>query len=148
QRVVAPRLAAVSVDGGRLQIRSEGSGQGPGVHDPAWREDKVADLVTMRTQSHNHDPHPELPRCFLQKRQVVELVQGVSGQGALADVIDAVAKGPAPLALFEPPAEEEPTAPRWQPEPLVRTCEATLRPNEAFGPMVAAEARRRNFFAA
>jgi hypothetical protein len=30
----------------------------------------------------------------------------------------------------------------------VRTCEATTRDSEAFGPMVAAEAQRRNFFAA
>jgi hypothetical protein len=30
----------------------------------------------------------------------------------------------------------------------VRTCQATLEPSEAFGPMVAAEAHRRHFFAA
>jgi hypothetical protein len=71
---VAPRLAVVSVDGGRLQTRSEKPGQGAGVHDPAWREDKVGDLVTMSTQSHDHDPHPDLPRCFTKKHEVVELV--------------------------------------------------------------------------
>ena len=148
QREVAPRLGVVSVDGGRLQVRSEEPNSGPGAHAPRWREDKVADLVTMKTQSHEHDPHPELPECFQQKRQVVELVQGISGQGALADVIAATAEEPAPLALLKAPPEAEPPPPRWQPEPLVRTCEATLRSSEAFGPMVAAEAARRNFFAA
>jgi len=141
---VVPRLACVSVDGGRLQTRSEGSGRGPGVHAAAWREDKVASLLTMTTTSHDEDPHPDLPRCFTKKLEVVELVQGISGQGAQADVIDASC--PPALAVFEP-SEDKPE-PRWQPKPLVLTCQATLESSDKFGPMVAAEANRRNFFAA
>jgi hypothetical protein len=143
---VAPRLAVVIVDGGRLQTRSEEPGRGPGAHDPAWREDKVADLMTMQTECHDTDPHPELPRCFTKKRQVVELVQGITGQGALADVIEVTGDESPPLAVFEP--TEEDAAVDWRPEPLVRTCEATLASSDAFGPMVAAEAERRNFGAA
>jgi hypothetical protein len=145
---VAPRLAVVEIDGGRLQTRSEEPGQGPGIHDPAWREDKIADLLTMSTQSHDQDPHPDLPRCFTKKRQVVELIQGISGQGALADVIEATADGPPELTVFEPAEAEKKPAPAWPPEPLVRTCVATLESSDQFGPMVAAEAHRRNFFAA
>ena len=141
---VAPKLAVVSIDGGRYQTRAEG--QGPGAHEVAWREDKVADLVTMSTRSHAEDPHPELPRCFTQKKGVVELVRGITSQGALADVIDPTAEESVPLTVFEP-AQDQADAP-WPPEPLVRTCEATTRDSEAFGPMVAAEAKRRNFFAA
>ena len=141
---VAPKLAVVSVDGGRFQTRTEG--QGPGVHDPAWREDKVADLVTMSTRSHDQDPHPELPRCFTQNEAVVELVPGITSQGALADVIDPTAEEAVPLTVVAP-AEHLPE-PSWPPEPLVRTCQATTDPSEAFGPMVAAEAQRRHFFAA
>jgi len=144
---VVPRLAVVTVDGGRLQTRSEEPGRGAGIHDSAWREDKVASFLTMRTESRDHDPHPELPRCFTKKREVVELVQGISGQGALADVIEAEAAAEPPdLTVFEPVAEEP--EPRWQPEPLVQTCQATLQSSDEFGPMVAAEAHRRNFFAA
>jgi len=143
---VVPRLAAVFVDGGRLHTRSEEPGQGPGVRDPAWREDKVADFVTMGTQSHDADPHPELPRCFTKKKDVVELVQGVAGQGALADVSEGGDDGATALTVFEP-AESE-SEPKWPPEPLVRTCLATLESSDAFGPMTAAEAQRRNFFAA
>jgi hypothetical protein len=143
---VVPRLAVVIVDGGRLQTRSEEPSQGPGVHDPAWREDKVANLLTMSTQSHDQDPHPELPRCFTHQREVVELVQGIVGQGALADVVEAAADEPPALTVFEP-AEDRPE-PRWPPEPLVRTCQATLASSEEFGPMAAAEAHRRSFFAA
>jgi hypothetical protein len=144
---VAPRLAAVFVDGGRLRTRTEEPGRGAGVHDPAWREDKVANLLTMHTEVHERDPHPELPRCFTKKREVVELVQGVSGQGALTDVTDPGEEVPPALTVFEPAADEEEGS-RWPPEPLVRTCQATLASSEAFGPMVAAEAQRRNFFAA
>ena len=142
---VAPRLAAVSVDGGRLQTRCEQPGQGAGVHNPAWREDKVADLVTMSTQIHDHDPHPDLPRCFTKKHEVVELVQGVTGQGALADVVDPADDEAKSLTIFTP-AEEAPRD--GQPKPLVRTCVATLESSDVLGPMVAAEAQRRNFFAA
>jgi hypothetical protein len=143
---VVPRLASVFVDGGRLHTRSEEPGQGPGVREPAWREDKVADFVTMSTQSHDNDPHPELPACFTKKKEVVELVQGLAGQGALTDVVErGDAETPA-LTVFEP-AEVEPK-PKWPPEPIVRTCLATLESSDEFGPMVAAEAHRRNFFAA
>lgn len=134
---LVPRLAAVFVDGGRLRTRSEGLGQGPGVHTPAWREDKVANFVTMSTKSHDHDPHPELPQCFAQKHAVVELVQGIAGQGALADVIEASGGEPPALTVFKP-VEDEPK-PRWQPEPLVRTCQATLGSSDELGPIVAAE---------
>jgi excisionase family DNA binding protein len=71
---VAPRLAAVFVDGGQLQTRSEEPGRGAGIRDPAWREDKVANLLTMHTRAHEQDPHPELPRCFTKKHEVVEFV--------------------------------------------------------------------------
>ena len=143
---VAPRLAVVAVDGGRLNTRSEASGQGPGVHDPAWREDKIANLLTMSTKNHDCDPHPELPRCFTQREPVVELVQGITGQGTLADVVEAGGVGTPALTVFDP--VQSGPEPRWPPEPLVRTCVATLESSTEFGPMVATEARRRHFFGA
>ena len=86
RRTSPPSLAVISIDGGRYQTRSEG--QGPGAHDPAWREDKVADLVTMSTQSHDEIPTPNCLNASPRRKQVVELVQGITSQGALADVID------------------------------------------------------------
>lgn len=145
---VAPRLAVVCVDGGRLNTRSEELGKGPGVHGHAWREDKVANLVTMSTKCHDNDPHPELPKCFTKKKQVVELVQGVARQGALADVVENGPEGHPVLTVHEPPGPEDEPKRTWPPEPLVRTCRATLESSDEFGPMVAAEAQRRNFFAA
>ncbi len=160
---VVPRLAVVYVDGGRLHTRSEEPGKGPGVHAAAWREDKVANLVTMNTATHDADPHPDLPECFTKKKEVVELVQGIAGQGSLADVVEGCDKDPSVLTVFVPAEEdagpigarnattgaiENKPKPSWPPEPLVRTCQATLESSDEFGPMVAAEAHRRNFFAA
>ena len=160
---VVPRLAVVYVDGGRLHTRSEEPGKGPGVHAAAWREDKVANLVTMNTETHDADPHPDLPECFTQKKEVVELVQGIAGQGSLADVVEGCDKDPPVLTVCVPAQEDAgPIGERnattgaienkpkrsWPPEPLVRTCQATLESSDEFGPMVAAEAHRRNFFAA
>ena len=88
-----------------------------------------------------------MPRCFTEKKSVVELVQGLTSQGALADVVDATAVEPIPLAVFEP-GEDASEPPRWQPEPVVRTCVASTADSETFGPMAATEATRRNFFAA
>ena len=103
-------------------------------------------FTETNAQSHAQGPHPDLPRCFTKKRAVVELVQGISGQGATADVTEAGAREPPALILVEP-AEKQPD-PVWPPKPLVRACVATLESSDEFGPMAAAEAHRRNFFAA
>ena len=55
-------LAAVFVDGGRIQTRGEG--RGVGVHGRRWREGKIARLQTMTTRCHSEDPCPEPPACF------------------------------------------------------------------------------------
>lgn len=135
QVTTVPALAVVEVDGGRLQMRAPD--RGPGVHDPAWKEDKVATLVTMHRTTHLEDPHPELPACFRDPAQMADLVRGVSHQGALEPTAEALPDPAAPAA-----------APAWQPQALVRTCVATTACSDEFGPMVAAEARARNFPAA
>lgn len=141
QVTTVPALAVVEVDGGRLQIRAADSG--PGVHDPAWKEDKVAALVTMNRTTYPDDPHPELPACFRDPAAMAALVRGVSHQGALEPVAED-SEVPAPPAS----AAAAERAPAWQPQVLVRTCVATTACSDEFGPMVAAEARARNFPAA
>ena len=55
-------LAAVMIDGGRIQDREPD--HGPGVHEPAWRETKTAVLLRMKRQVSDVDPQPNLPTCF------------------------------------------------------------------------------------
>jgi hypothetical protein len=133
-----PALVAVEVDGGRLHTRAEG--QGPGVHAPAWREDKIACLQTLHGHTYATDPQPEPPPCFTTPERVAALAHGVQQ------------RLPAPAETAEPttPPSAVPATPAaaWQPERLVRTCVATLQDSDAFGAMVAAEAQARNFYAA
>lgn len=122
-------LAAVFVDGGRIQTREEG--RGVGVHGRSWREDKIARLQTMTTQCHSEDPCPEPPACFGD----VGKLERFLGDGE-------------PQEKQAPEEETAGAAPRWQPEPSVRTCVATMRSIDHFRWMVMAEAKRRHFYAA
>jgi hypothetical protein len=134
-----PALAVVEVDGGRLQVRGEG--EGPGAHEAAWREDKIAILATMARVASECDPEPELPACFRDRAYVEEVIGAIGGTGPMGPPAPEVA-GPAVLPI---PAAAGPAAPRRTPELAVRTYVATTASVDQFGPMVAAEARRRNF---
>jgi len=128
-------VVAVEVDGGRYQRRAEGLGCG--ARDPQWREDKVACLVTLASATHERDPQPEPPACFLDREHVRQMAQCPA------------AAGPETAGeATEPASASPPERIDWQPERLVRTCVATTRDSEAFGRLVGAEARARNFDAA
>ena len=145
---VTPSAVVVEVDGGRVQTRTPG--QGLGVQEPHWREDKVACLCTLASQEAASDPHPDVPRCYLDRdyvRRLVDAVHGLQGPAKNAAKPEANADPPPRLPEVEPLEVEPPKkTPRWQPERLVRTVVATLHDSAAFGPMVAAEAQRRDFF--
>ena len=131
----APGVVAIEVDGGRYQRRAEG--HGCGARDPSWREDKVACLVTLASATHDTDPQPEPPACFLDRKRVANMTACPA------------AGEPAPgSASAESEVVPEPDAIAWQPGRVVRTCVATTRDSEAFGRLVGAEAKARNFEAA
>lgn len=102
----APAAVAVEVDGGRIRTRA--AGQGRGVHDPHWNEDKIACLVTLKSKTFATDPHPELPECFLDRQRVHRLVQEVSRQrsGSPADSAEEVLVLPACAGLVAGTAGE------------------------------------------
>jgi len=135
-------LAVVEVDGGRVHTRAEGCG--PGVHEPAWRESKVANLLSMRGETFAADPQPEPPAAFTDAQRVAALVRGLQGfSGAQTAAQAGESREP---EVLEAPTEEARQA--WQPERLVRTCVATLHDSETFGALVASEAQERNLYAA
>jgi hypothetical protein len=158
----APPVVAVEVDGGRLHTRAEGCG--PGVHEPHWKEDKVACLLTLASQEHATDPHPDVPACFLNRQRVARLVQEISNQRVPADEAlvlpvaapvpaadeaeSAAAPGTAPPSGDPPASVPRAETADWQPERLERTCVATLRDSDRFGKLVAAEAYQRHFYGA
>ncbi len=63
---VTPEVVVVEVDGGRLRTRS--CDCGPGVHEAQNKEDKVACLVTLKSDVLASDPQPEPPPSFRELR--------------------------------------------------------------------------------
>ncbi len=130
-----PSVVAVEVDGGRYQRRAEG--HGCGARDPQWREDKVVCLVTLSSGTHDTDPQPEPPACFLDRKHVRHLTQcSTAGEPEIVG------------ASVEAKPDPRPDPINWQPARLVRTCVATTRDSDEFGRLVGAEAKARNFEAA
>jgi hypothetical protein len=122
-------LACVSVDGGRMQTRTEGSG--PGVHDAHWRETKNALFLRMKSDSFADDPHPELPACYADRQRMKSLLSGV---------------GEAQTGAEEPSAAAQRAEKDWRPQRLFRTCLSSLTDSDTFGRMMEVEADSRGFY--
>jgi hypothetical protein len=139
----SPSVAMVSVDGGRLQIRS--APREP-AQDSHWRESKVTVLETYQSDVHDVDPDPDVPRCFLDLKRTKDMVRGLGH--------------PLPVGLeFEGESqrhkqdkargEGRARKPRpGRPKRLVRSVLASRKCAEEFGPMVHQAAWERNFFGA
>jgi hypothetical protein len=134
-----PPVAVVEVDGGRLGTRQAGAGAG--VHQPQAKEDKIACLVSMRSDTHDADPQPEPPPSFRDCRRVAHLVQQFQAQSAPPADVSAAAEAAADTAPVGGDADRP-----GKPERLVRTCVATMNNSRAFGPLVAGAAQARAFY--
>ena len=139
---VVPEAVVVEVDGGRIRTRA--AERGPGVHEAQNKEDKVACLATLSGPAFAADPCPEPPESFRCPRRVQRLVAQMKGQAGEAAAPENPDE-PAPAAAA---AGDSEGTERWSPERLVRTCVASLETSAAFGPMMAAEAQERHFYAA
>ena len=161
----APAVAAIALDGGRVNTRQPG--QGPGVHGEQWKEDKVACLLTFEGKTGADDPHPEPPRCFLDAPEVDKLVREIQAHHGRREEnelpqLEELSLGkdqssdkdkpdkPSSSASSQVAAAAVSVAKAWPPKRTKdsRTCVATMYDCHEFGKMVAAEAYRRNFHAA
>jgi len=171
-----PQTVAVATDGGRILTRAEKAGRG--VHDPAWKESKVACLLTFSSQPSEVDPHPELPGCFADQDAVGKLVREIKsirnkagehvtsdgddvGGGFSEEAASLLESLVLPLeSADDDPSDQGPAEVKkaktkakknkkdWRPKRRVRTCVSSMCSSDEFGPKVAAEARRRGFFEA
>lgn len=163
-----PAAVAIATDGGRIFTRAENAPRG--VHEPAWKETKIACLTTLSSKSSEVDPHPELPGCFSDQSHVDKLVREIKSiRNEARD--DTVGEGDEPQAeadqaleslvlpaesasgdegseQIKPAGPVRAGAPDWRPKRLVRTCVSSMCRSDQFGPLVAAEASRRRFFEA
>ncbi len=142
-----PEVVAVEVDGGRLRTRAPDLGRG--VHAAENKEDKIACLVTLTAVAAGADPQPEPPPSFLQPRRIQRLVQQMAGQAG-EPLPDSDAPVGEPDADADRPgvSRGDPATEPWSPRRLVRTCVASMVRSRSFGPLLAAEAQSRNFYAA
>jgi hypothetical protein len=134
QEKETPAVAVVEAAGGRLGTRQ--SGAGPGVHQVQAKEDKIACLISIRSEVHAADPQPEPPAAFRDARRVARLVRQFQGLGPPADEETA--------ADAAPPGDADERPEKFK--RLVRTCVASMSTSRAFGPLAAAEAQTRGFF--
>ena len=150
-RVLEPRVATtpevvvVEVDGGRLRTRA--SGCGPGVHQAEGKEDKIACLATLTDVAADADPCPEPPPSFVEPRRIQRLVtqmKGSAGEAKSQENPVEVEDSSSDIPVSSATPESEP----WSPVRLVRTCVASVTNSRSFGPLMAAEAQSRNFYAA
>ena len=113
-------LAAVMVDGGRIQTRKPG--EGPGVHGAAWRETKTAVLLRMTYEPSVVDPRSDLPACFRHPLETPSTADSVAGSST-----DSSDHGP---------------------KILFRTGLASLENSDDFGRQLAGSAEDRGFYSA
>lgn len=148
-----PAVAMVSVDGGRLQVRtppSPASEPRRGSPEPGreghWRESKVAVLETYLGAVRDADPDPDVPRCFLDLKRAAEMVRGLGHAlpTGLEFAADDRARGPDEATATGRDRAARP----GRPERLVRSVLASRACSDAFAPMVHQAAWERNFFGA
>jgi len=136
-----PKTAVVEVDAGRAQLRQEHAGRG--VHGPTWSAPRYAALRSLSSEIHPSDPHPDVPKAFLDEKHV----KALSGE-----VVSARARTPQSAKDQQPSttASESTATNKKQtsarPKLLMQTCVAGATSADAFGPMVAAEATARKFY--
>jgi hypothetical protein len=136
-------VAMVSIDGGRLQIRSDPSQQ---KQDSHWKESKVAALETYQSAVHDVDPDPHVPRCFLDLKRAKETVVGLGH--AVPTGLDFEGEKPPGTPDDAAKTEADRKSRPGRPERLVRSVLASRKCSDEFGPMVHQAAWERNFFGA
>lgn len=142
-----PKCVAVSMDGGRLQIRervvteaavraSEGMQAsvpetGCSEKGKFWREMKGGLLMELEAKSFDEDPYPEIPEVFVDPKRMARLAGEVHG-GACGESD----------AEREAPEEDSPKEHYDSPNILRRHVIASRREVKLFGPHLASEAWR------
>lgn len=141
---VAPSLACIQPDGGRIQIRDRrqpkrNSSAGKMRKGRFWRETKVGCLLTMTSKTHDHDPCPKIPRTFVDPTRIDEIAREIKGFWGEAEEEEGHEESSR--------VETESQRPE-RPQPLVKSVVATRQDAEAFGLQLAAAAYERGFAAA
>jgi hypothetical protein len=136
---IAPELAVVECDGGRIRTREPGCG--PGVHSvgEGWREDKNACLIRAQRKVFDDDPQPTPPACFHDPKHVAKIAE-TEALSVASPLPGGSAEGEEASAVALCSDED------WRPKRLVRTVLSSMSCSEDFGRQMAREAKRRRFY--
>ena len=104
--------------------------------------------MTLKSEVSTLDPQPEPPPSFLLPRRVVRLVQQMAGQAGDGAVTDVAADQPLEKQAEQPVVVAAVEELSWAPRKQIRTCVASMANSRAFGRLVAAEAKERDFYRA
>ena len=133
--VEPPQVGVVMMDGGRYQRRDYFGEQQRPAKQKHWREDKVGCLLSMRGETHESDPTPELPGWLATSSAVAELA--------------AIAEKPGEFMASEPilgqPLERPGETTYAPPELVSREVIASGAEAESFGWQLAARAWQKGF---
>lgn len=140
-----PQVAMVSMDGGRLQIRSSATPESASTQSSHWRESKVGVLETYICPVLSIDPDPDVPRCFLDLKRTAEMVRGLGH--TLPTGLEFVSPAKDTKLEGMEAGHEHKTRP-GKPARLVRSVLASRACSDDFGPMLHQAAWERNFFGA
>lgn len=130
-----PQVACVTMDGGRIQIRSRQEASQEEDSQGHWRETLVGCCLSMTSDTHTEDPCPTIPQTFVDGARMGELTREIKGFSST------------PAAAAEP-SDDMPLERAGRPAPLVRSVVATRQGVETFGARLVAAAHARGFHAA
>lgn len=132
KEVIAPEVAVVSCDGGRIRTREPGKGRGVTLTgEKGWKETKNASFEKMTPDPHHrgdNDPCVELPTSFRSAKKVAN-----------------IAEKPVP-DVDEPAVEHRHRVVYAGPRRVLRTAVSSMACSDDFGPMMKREAQRRRLF--
>jgi len=130
-----PQVACVTMDGGRIQIRTRQAVPHEEDAKGYWRETLVGCCLSMTSVVAAEDPCPTIPRTFVDPTRVGQLTREIKGFSA------------DPNTDAEPP-DDGPLERAGRPTPLVRSVVATRQGVETLGTRLVAAAYARGFHAA
>jgi hypothetical protein len=154
-----PQVACVQMDGGRLQIRSSQTSSPPPSSGETssrtfWREDKVGICLSMQSEKHEVDPHPQIPHTFVDPIRINKLAREIKSAGKKPEKSGGPNDKASQAEYHEVDSalsavEAVKSQLRYQPPKIAsRNVVATRRDVNAFGPMLATMAWQLGFAAA
>lgn len=148
---MAPKVACIQCDGGRMQIRDEDWGKRDACSASSppsfWRETKVATLLKMTSEIHEMDPCPFIPSIFVDPVRMQQLSREIKGFNGSKQVDKGETAGPQCNTTSIPIKEDELHA-SARPKLLVRSIVASRCSMDEFGKLVVGAAYDRGFLAA